>query len=53
LTAKLQQSLDQDRKDVLNQRRVKELLELEGVNKQLMIKDDEMLGRQSGKTFFQ
>jgi hypothetical protein len=43
--------LDQGRKDVLSQRRVKELLELEEASKQLIIKEDEMLGRQSGKAY--
>lgn len=49
MTAKRQQNLDQNRKDTLNQRRVKELIELEEDSKKVSVKDDEMKGRQSGK----
>lgn len=50
MSAKRQEHLDQSRRDVLNQRRVKELLELEEDSKKVAVKDDEMIGRQSGKT---
>lgn len=50
MTAKRQQNLDQSRKDTLNQRRVKELIELEEDSKKVYVKDDEMKGRQSGKS---
>lgn len=49
MTAKRQEYLDQNRKDVLNQRRVKELIELEEDSRKVTVKDDEMVGRQSGK----
>lgn len=49
MTAKRQEYLDQKRKDVLNQRRVKELIELEEDSRKVTVKDDEMVGRQSGK----
>ncbi|CAO0802530.1 unnamed protein product [Mucor circinelloides] len=48
MTAKRQEYLDQKRKDVLNQRRVKELIELEEDSRKVTVKDDEMVGRQSG-----
>ncbi|KAL0138900.1 hypothetical protein V8B55DRAFT_1518902 [Mucor lusitanicus] len=48
MSAKRQEHLDQSRRDVLNQRRVKELLELEEDSKKVAVKDDEMIGRQSG-----
>ncbi|KAL7319397.1 Peptide-N(4)-(N-acetyl-beta-glucosaminyl)asparagine amidase [Mucor circinelloides] len=48
MTAKRQEYLDQNRKDVLNQRRVKELIELEEDSRKVTVKDDEMVGRQSG-----
>ncbi|KAK4515938.1 uncharacterized protein ATC70_010898 [Mucor velutinosus] len=48
MTAKRQENLTQKRKDVLNQRRVKELIELEEDSKKVAVKDDEMVGRQSG-----
>lgn len=49
MTAKRQEYLDQNRKDALNQRRVKELIELEEDSRKVTVKDDEMVGRQSGK----
>lgn len=52
MTVKRQENLDQNRKDVLNQRRVKELMELEEDSKKVVVKDEEMAGRQSGKMAF-
>ncbi|CEP07579.1 hypothetical protein [Parasitella parasitica] len=49
LTTKRQQHLDHDRKDLLNRRKLKELIELEQDSKKVTVKDDELIGRQSGK----
>ncbi|GAN08795.1 peptide-N(4)-(N-acetyl-beta-glucosaminyl) asparagine amidase [Mucor ambiguus] len=48
MTAKRQENVDQNRKNVLNQRRVKELMELEEDSRKVAVKDNEMIGRQSG-----
>lgn len=51
LTEKRQKHLDQSRKDILNDRRVKELIELEEDSKKTIVKDDKLVGRQSGEYF--
>ncbi|KAI8640049.1 hypothetical protein BD408DRAFT_420387 [Parasitella parasitica] len=48
LTAKRQQHLDQHRKDIISQRQAKELIQLDQDCKKGTVKDDEMMGRQSG-----
>lgn len=48
LTIKRQLHLDQNTKIILNERRVKELKQLEEESKKIIVKDDELAGRQSG-----
>jgi hypothetical protein len=48
LTEKRQQYLDQVRKNILSDRRAKELMELEEDSKRPIVKDD-LGGRESGK----
>ncbi|PHZ10232.1 concanavalin A-like lectin/glucanase [Rhizopus microsporus ATCC 52813] len=48
LTQIRQQSFSLEKKKELNQRRVRELLELEEMSAKRMIKEDELVGRQSG-----
>jgi hypothetical protein len=40
-----------EKKKEMNQRRVRELLELEEMSAKRMIKEDELVGRQSGRIF--
>ncbi|KAI7902788.1 uncharacterized protein BX663DRAFT_552182 [Cokeromyces recurvatus] len=48
LTLKFQASLDQNQKNRLAQRRLKEWVELEDESKKNIVKEDELIGRQSG-----
>ncbi|KAI8077639.1 hypothetical protein BDF21DRAFT_464092 [Thamnidium elegans] len=48
LTIRRQQHLEQIEKNLLNERKVKELIQLEEESKKKLVKDDELAGRQSG-----
>lgn len=48
MTVKLQQNLDQSKKDELNARKIKELIKLEEDVKKVQIQNDGLAGRQSG-----
>lgn len=48
LTERRQARLDQSRRDILNERYTRELMELEEDSKRTVVKDEEMVGRQSG-----
>lgn len=41
--------MDQKRVEILNERRLRELIELEENSNKTLIKDDGLIGRQSGK----
>lgn len=49
LSEERQRNLDLEKVEVLNDRRLKELIELEESSKKAFIKDEELVGRQSGK----